>query len=384
MNKVDGEDEESFSTDVLLALTGIYADLDDESKAAKISLALGISPDRVSIMFDDGDAHLFVVYPDVGGIVDVEKIVQKINYVIKNGGAVEWLGAEAECTVAEMEEEILIDEEEALKLWREIPAEARTSHLDTVLSPDGVHIVPTHEASVALASDFVSATHAQLKRDPLLLELDNVPRVDVSQLETVSWTKPVVITGVTAPPNGCLTRLQLVERFGEAEVRTGNRNTLVENGFDNSKPMALGEAIEPGDIGSDHECSRIVFSPVKELPELFQQDLESLIDAFPCEHKSQGGKPVSKKFTLCLGSEGFGIGFHRHNAAMFMLVVGRKKWYMGPQATEEETPTHPGFYTSKSSHKCIQQPGEVLYVPDQWYHEIFNLEYTAGIQALPC
>ena len=45
--------------------------------------------------------------------------------------------------------------------------------------------------------------------------------------------------------------------------------------------------------------------------------------------------------------------------------------------------THPGFYRDLASHKCIQRPGEVLYVPNEWYHEIFNLDYTVGIQALP-
>ena len=232
---------------------------------------------------------------------------------------------------------------------------------------------------------FVSCTHEQLKRDPLLLEQDNVARVDMSQLGAVSWTEPVIITGcLAAVPHDHLTLEMLMEKFGDAEVRTGNRNTLVENGFNNSKPMALRDAMELGVcIGEDPECSRVVFSPVKELPDLLRQDLESLTGAFPCEHVSQGREPVIKKFTLCLGNEGFGIGFHRHSAAMFMLVAGRKKWYMGPQSTEDDTPTHPAFYTTKSSHKCIQQPGEVLYVPDQWYHEIFNLEHTRGIQALP-
>jgi hypothetical protein len=261
----------------------------------------------------------------------------------------------------------------------------------------------------------------QLKRDPHLLELDNVRRVHASELGAVSWTEPVIITGCSSsrslcaaaaaaagkpssevPLDGsqqdaattCSTYLfeqaRLAEVYGGAEVRTGNRNTLVENGFVNSRPMALREALgkEPerggGGGGGDPECSRIVFSPVKELPQGFRLECEDLAAAFPCEHAAQGKEPkVSKKFTLCLGAEGFGIGFHSHNAAMFLLVVGRKKWYIGPKATEDDTPTHPGFYTTKSSHKCIQHPGEVLYVPDQWYHEIFNLEYTAGIQALP-
>ena len=33
-------------------------------------------------------------------------------------------------------------------------------------------------------------------------------------------------------------------------------------------------------------------------------------------------------------------------------------------------------------YKCIQQAGEVMYVPDHWPHEIFNLEPTVGIQAM--
>eukprot|EP00978_Attheya_sp_CCMP212_P028311 scaffold97435_cov93-Attheya_sp.AAC.1 len=156
---------------------------------------------------------------------------------------------------------------------------------------------------------------------------------------------------------------------------------------------------------SDFECSRIVFSPVQELPDMFRETLESLMI-----HNSSSPtllvpshdddltsslptllvpKNDNKKYTLCLGSEGFGIGFHRHGAALFSLVVGQKKWYMGPpdlldhdENGETKGDTHPAFYTTKSTHKCLQQPGEVLYVPDQWYHEIFNLEYTAGIQTL--
>jgi len=393
-----GEDEDDlYPTEALLAITGVHTELDLQTLEVKISLALDLASGRVSVMEVEDGRVLFVVYPeeplmekaDQGGVIAAEEVAQKINHFIKCArGEVQWLAAEAKCTVVtEMEEEVLIDEEDALNMWREMPESFRTSHLIAVPSPDGVLIMPTHEASAVAPEGFVSPTHSQLQRDPSLLELDNVLRVDTSQLGTVSWLEPVIITGTAAPLDDRLTLAELVGRFGDADVRSGNRNTLVENGFVNSKPMKLREAMAPAG-GSpsmrDPECSRIVFSPVKELSELFRQDLASLIAAFPCEHASQGREQESKQFTLCLGNEGFGIGFHRHSSAMFLLVVGRKKWYMGPQATEDDTPTHPGFYTNKSSHKCIQHPGEVLYVPDQWYHEIFNLEYTAGIQALPC
>ena len=199
----------------------------------------------------------------------------------------------------------------------------------------------------------------------------------------------------------------MLSLFPDCEVRTGNRETLAENGFVNSKPMTLADALtKPGGGGDNSsECSRIIFSPVSELPLAFkvrnigvvcglqiffisrcsappppslQNYLGPLLREFPCKTSLF---PESKKFTLCIGREGFGIGMHKHNAAMFMLVEGRKKWYMGSSVSD---PSHPGFYGDKSSHKCIQQPGELLFVPKDWYHEIFNLdEFTVGIQALP-
>jgi len=163
-------------------------------------------------------------------------------------------------------------------------------------------------------------------------------------------------------------------------VRTGNRETLIDNGFTNSKPMQLSEVFADSDRRVE-SCGRIVFSPVGELPEDLVDELRQFIDCFP--------RPTTEfatmKFTLTLAAEGFGIGMHKHNAAMFMLLVGEKKWYMTPRGDlEGDTETHPGFYREKSSHKCIQRRGDILFVPHDWYHEIFNLAvYTAGIQALP-
>ena len=152
----------------------------------------------------------------------------------------------------------------------------------------------------------------------------------------------------------------------------------------NSLPLSLIDALSPSGFDDHPECGRIVFSPVNELPPEFQDHLRPLTSALPASVEGDSGQKQDRKFTLTLAREGFGIGFHRHNAAMFMLVVGRKKWYMGPQCVEMYPPTHPDFYSTKRSHKCIQQTGEVLHVPTNWYHEIFNLDpYTAGIQALP-
>jgi len=361
----------------------------------------------------DDDAVSFVVYPtENAGIhqsFGEEEVLLKMSQFIQTGGPAveEWLYPEiAECTLADMEVEELVTQEEMLNLSRTIPEEARTSHLDAVVSPDGVLRKPMHEGSVPALAKVAEGTESaktaeeqvafspaarHQQRDPGLFELDNVARVDISQIESMSWTTPVIITGCmvgSLQPSEDLTKANVVEHFGDVEVLTGNRDTLVDNGFSNSKPMTLREALTQqgvedaigGVYSSDPEYSRIVFSPVRDLPEIFQQALEVFTKAFPAQH--------TKKFTLTLANEGFGIGMHKHGPAMFLLVTGKKKWYMGSEEVvfspeNADTPTHPGFYTHKSSHKCIQKSGELLYVPDQWYHEIFNLEYTAGIQALP-
>ncbi len=242
---------------------------------------------------------------------------------------------------------------------------------------------------VSTGIGFVSPIESQLRRDPSLLVFDNVDRVHASQIHDISWNEPVIITdGIPDDilANGDLfDKHRLSSKYGDVEVRTGNRETLIDNGFTNSKPMRLSEAFAVSggraEEGRAAECGRIVFSPVRELPDEFVDELRQFTDCFPRSVVGFDGM----KYTLTLASEGFGIGMHKHNAAMFMLLIGEKKWYMTPGGDlEGDAETHPGFYREKSSRKCIQRQGDILYVPHDWYHEIFNLsDYTAGIQALP-
>ena len=442
----DGYDGDDDGGDSLLLLTGVVSGLTETDLEEKLSLALGLpsSSGQVSVFeMDSGSAQFLVTLADDGGdgggpAVTAEDVSQKINeYIQKGGGVGAWLTSaeESHCSVAEMEEEVFLEEDEALEMWRDLREEERTGHLPPFPSPDGAMVTPSHEApegeqeeekrGADSSSPSLSPIASQLRRDPGLLEFDNVPRVDISEIDTVSWTEPVVITGALKigkrraseigepveaveavkaveaeegkeEKDPALSRLlspeALVERFPAAEVRTGNRATLAENGFVNSKPMALSTAlIRSGGGGGHPDCSRIVFSPVKELPEALHEGLAPLIDALGDVSRCKGALPAEtgRKFTLCLGREGFGIGFHRHNAAMFLLAVGQKRWYMGSSETVAEAtdgmtaPTHPGFYRELSTHKVIQRPGELLFVPDRWWHEIFNLEYTAGAQVLP-
>ena len=66
--------------------------------------------------------------------------------------------------------------------------------MDAVLNPDGQLVMPRHDGdeeeepmSSIADEDWVSATEAQLLRDPTLLDFDNVQRVDTTLLHTAAW-----------------------------------------------------------------------------------------------------------------------------------------------------------------------------------------------------
>ncbi|KAL7541747.1 hypothetical protein ACHAXR_011188 [Thalassiosira sp. AJA248-18] len=375
-------------TEAILTLIKARTELGSFALEQHIADAINVARSKVTVIIDEGCTTI-IVYPENDGIpLHADEVAAKLNNLIQTGDAREWTtGLKAACDVADDEESVYLDEEEALEMWHEMSEETRTGHLDKVPNPDGVMIQPTNEANVPIAStdDYRSPTESQLKRDPTLLEFDNVKRVDVSQIHNISsWEEPIIITNAISDAafenKGILDKDRLASVHGEVEVRTGNRETLIDNGITNSKPMVLSEALHApnNDVEKNSECGRIVFSPVRELPDELSGELKTFTDSFPESSMNMN------KFTLTIASEGFGIGLHKHKPAMFMLLVGRKKWYMSSSDDlDGDVQTHPGFYREKSSHKCIQQQGEVLFVPNEWYHEIFNLEYTAGIQALP-
>lgn len=397
--------EEDDEEPILFAFSGVNTNLSEFDLEQIIASELKLD---VTILEKDSadQCILFVVNNDVDG-KDDEAILSKVQDFIdsmlsSSGEVLHWIAnpTMAKICKADMEEEIFISEEEAYDMWLnndDSGNDMRTSDLGLVPSPDGFLIQPSHDttrnnADVQQFSE--SPKQNQIQRDPKLLEFDNVPRIHMSELDLSSYdleNQPIVLTGFFDEDekelqlDKCQQNLSfqnLVSKHGDVIVRTGNRETLIENGFHHSKPQTLQDIFH-----SFETCKSMIFTPIKELSESFQKDLiwatknENSIFEHILEH------PI--KHTLCLAPhQGFGIGMHKHGPAMFLLVQGRKKWYLSPPKPIDDminsgAPTHPDFYTSLSSHKCIQKPGEILFVPSGWYHEIFNLDhYTVGIQAL--
>jgi hypothetical protein len=100
--------------------------------------------------------------------------------------------------------------------------------------------------------------------------------------------------------------------------------------------------------------------------------------------------PDERQVQVAIGPTGSGAPPHYHKAAVNTLFYGKKKWFFIP-------PKH-ATYSSKSSMAwiedyqqsgessdhdfvldCVQQPGDVIFVPDFWTHATLNLEPSVAV-----
>ncbi|XP_045165976.2 uncharacterized protein LOC123529639 isoform X2 [Mercenaria mercenaria] len=93
-----------------------------------------------------------------------------------------------------------------------------------------------------------------------------------------------------------------------------------------------------------------------------------------------------------LGSSGSGVSFHKHADAWNGVIFGKKRWFLYMNSKTPPGGVYPGYtqrewyeniYPSLSPYdkplECIQNPGEILYLPEGTYHGTINLGDTIAI-----
>lgn len=77
------------------------------------------------------------------------------------------------------------------------------------------------------------------------------------------------------------------------------------------------------------------------------------------------------------GPEGSGAPMHHHRDAWNGLVFGRKAWWFQPPSVA----TSATFVSDQwvSDYRCVQEPGDFVYVPDSWSHAVYNLQDSAAV-----
>lgn len=118
--------------------------------------------------------------------------------------------------------------------------------------------------------------------------------------------------------------------------------------------------------------------------------------------KTLSGK-LWKKMTLALGGSGSGMLFHGHDVAWCALLFGRKRWFMldqqdqsGALVLSPDTTNHEFMVTKYAQDKrfrkywrhsgweCVQEAGELMYIPAWVTHAVLNIGETIGIVSEKC
>lgn len=94
----------------------------------------------------------------------------------------------------------------------------------------------------------------------------------------------------------------------------------------------------------------------------------------------------SLSWQVFFGGDASGATLHWHNAAINILYVGKKEWYISPPQFRGWT----GMPAKKSTQflddsvflHCTQQPGDLIFVPDFWGHMTVNHGFSIGAAAL--
>ena len=122
---------------------------------------------------------------------------------------------------------------------------------------------------------------------------------------------------------------------------------------------------------------------------------------FILDGNDESGEPVpSADNYLLLGGNGSSVGFHAHADSVVALLYGVKRWFLFPpdaaprprwrdprgmvtwaerRASGEGDAAAAGSESGSELIECVQRTGELLYVPEGWYHATLNYGETLAV-----
>jgi len=200
-------------------------------------------------------------------------------------------------------------------------------------------------------------------------------------LETAEW--PFIIDGLTnnwTNLEGWTRDVILQEHFHSPFQLHNTYNKSLGELLAWEGKYHMGHAVYPA-----HACYSDPWRPYS--PFLFEQIAKGSY------HVPPYFQPMST-FQMGIGS-GLGVGVppENHPASWFAAVVGRKRWLLHPDS-ETEPPEMMARHVRDpadqcrphqasrrtSTLECVQQPGEVIWVPNYWWHETCGMDdFSAGV-----
>ena len=167
------------------------------------------------------------------------------------------------------------------------------------------------------------------------------------------------------------------EVVGRYTVHEGTRR--VDMGMPKNTANSHADATRPG---------RDTPAPAPKLTLFFSDEtgrgvFSELMDATGVRDASERSSQKTVQFYL--GCAGSGAPNHFHSAAGNLLVYGRKAWYLQPPGAAAYSIIPAREYLRRYAEeadvlglRCVQEAGDLLYVPSNWGHTTLNLRASVG------
>eukprot|EP00916_Digyalum_oweni_P024110 GHVL01039891.1.p1 GENE.GHVL01039891.1~~GHVL01039891.1.p1 ORF type:complete len:265 (+),score=51.82 GHVL01039891.1:85-879(+) len=215
---------------------------------------------------------------------------------------------------------------------------------------------------------------------PFLILDENRCDIDRISIENIqnSIEKPIIIKNIN---NNNFYELckksNLLYKYGDEIVTLSSANT-----FSHTKTYStLAQHVE------DHIDTHLTFEEfinlrANEIPYIFGSNwFEDLFKKYK-KPPSLGGPEGSLSFGI--GRSGSGVPFHIHGPVWAEVIHGRKRWFFSekkPIFDPNETPFSMFYRDTKNGTDisnlkymtCIVNPGEILWIPDMWWHGTLNI-----------
>lgn len=238
--------------------------------------------------------------------------------------------------------------------------------------------------------------------DPLFdYSIDNIDRIDGDSLSYDDFSKnygfpnkPVIIKNIASKWKSfdLWDRDYLINNYGNYLFKMGSIQSSLYDFFNYiSKSIEERPAyLFDNEFGENYPNLLDYY----DVPSYFKNDYFSLLDDYIHEY------PRPSYRWILIGAKRSGSTFHKDpnsTSAWNACLRGRKKWIFYPPDKvppgvfpsddhfDVTTPTSPlewylrFYHPSKESIECIQYPGEIVYVPNGWWHQVINLDETIAV-----
>jgi tetratricopeptide (TPR) repeat protein len=226
------------------------------------------------------------------------------------------------------------------------------------------------------------------------IERHDAGSVSLEEFEsTFRFKKPVLITF----PNGAadwtnpnlFQRHHLTELYSYWSVSSGRSLDIVKFGGSGRYESSFSEYLE--EMMDDRRDGDVSSEPTYIFDRNFFQDSTELTGSLRTPPFFRIAKGMDESFFF-LGASKSGVSFHKHADAWNAVLFGRKRWFLYPPTKTPPGGVWPGFSqldwlkliypTLKEKDKpieCVQEAGEILYLPESYYHGTINIGETLAI-----